>query len=65
MVVMYVATSKLVCIIDHIVVMCFAFLQNAGWTALHVAAFHNSVDIVNVLLKNDPTLIKKTTKVHK
>ena len=38
------------------------FLQR-GWTALHVAAERNSVDVVNLLLMKDPTLIKQTNKV--
>ena len=38
------------------------FLQ-WGWTALHVAAQHNSVDVVNLLLMKDSTLIKQTDKV--
>ena len=40
-------------------VICCAFLQG-GWTALHIAAKHNNADVVNVLLKNDPTLTKQT-----
>ena len=40
------------------------FLQR-GWTALHVAAFHNSVDVVNLLLIKDSTLIKQTDGVSK
>ena len=35
------------------------FLQR-GWTALHVAAMSNNVDVVNLLLMKDPTLIKQT-----
>ena len=46
------------------IVMCCSFLQSGG-TAFHVAAIHNSVDVFNVLLKNDPTLIRKATKVSK
>ena len=42
--------------------MCCVFLQR-GQTALHVAAEHNSVDVVNLLLMKDPTLIKQTDKV--
>ena len=38
-------------------------LIQGGGTALHLAATYNSVDVFNVLLKNDPTLIKRTTKV--
>ena len=40
------------------------FLQS-GWTALHTAASTNSVDVVNVLLVEDSTLIKQTSKVNK
>ena len=42
--------------------MCCVFIQH-GWTALHVAAIHNNVDVVNLLLMKDPTLIKQTDKV--
>ena len=42
--------------------MCCVFLQS-GWTALHVAAMHNSVDVVNLLLMKDFTLIAQTDKV--
>ena len=42
--------------------MCCVFLQR-GWTALHAAAWNNSVDIVNLLLMKDPTLIKQTDNV--
>ena len=38
------------------------FLQ-CGWTALHVAAMCNNVDVVNLLLMKDPTLIKQTDNV--
>ena len=38
------------------------FLQH-GWTALHVAAMFNNVDVVNLLLMKDPTLIKQTDNV--
>ena len=38
------------------------FLQS-GWTALHVAANNNSVDVVNALLMKDPTLNAHTTIV--
>ena len=38
------------------------FLQH-GWTALHAAASYNSVDIVNLLLIKDSTLIKQTDGV--
>ena len=38
------------------------FLQN-GWTALHVAANNNSVDVVNALLMKDPTLNAHATIV--
>ena len=42
--------------------MCCVFLQR-GWTALHLAAMNNSVDIVNFLLMKDPTLIKQADRV--
>ena len=42
--------------------MCCVFIQH-GRTALHVAAMHNSVDVVNLLLMKDPTVIKQTNKV--
>ena len=42
--------------------MCCVFLQR-GRTALHVAAHNNSVDVVNLLLMKDPTLIKQTDNV--
>ena len=42
--------------------MCCAFLQH-GWTALHVAALHNSVDVIELLLTKDSTLITQTDKV--
>ena len=42
--------------------MCFVFLQFEQ-TALHVAAELNSVDVVNLLLMKDPTLIKQTNEV--
>ena len=42
--------------------MCCVFLQS-GWTALHVAAKGNSVDVVNLLLMKGPTLIKQTGRV--
>ena len=42
--------------------MCCVFLQR-GWTALHVAAMSNSVDIVNLLLMKDSTLINQTNNV--
>ena len=38
------------------------FIQN-GLTALHVAAWHNNVDVVNLLLMTYPTLIKQTDNV--
>ena len=44
--------------------MCCVFLQG-GLTALHAAAEGNSVDVVNLLLMKDPTLIKQTDKVRK
>ena len=34
------------------------FLQ-CGRTALHIAAEHNNVDVVNLLLMKDSTLIKQ------
>ena len=40
------------------------FLQS-GWTALHVAASGNNVDVVNLLLMKNPTLINQTSKVNK
>ena len=42
--------------------MCCVFLQY-GQTTLHVAAERNSVDLVNLLLMKDPTLIKQTNNV--
>ena len=39
--------------------MCCMFLQRER-TALHVAAMSNNVDVVNLLLMKDPTLIKQT-----
>ena len=42
--------------------MCCVFLQHE-WTALHVAAISNNVDVVNLLLMKDPILIKQTDKV--
>ena len=39
--------------------MCCVFIQG-GWTALHVAAKGNSVEVVNLLLMKDSTLIKQT-----
>ena len=42
--------------------MCCVFLQYEQ-TALHVAIKSNSVDVVNLLLMKDPTLIKQTDKV--
>ena len=42
--------------------MCCVFIQ-LGQTALHVAAERNSVDLVNLLLMKDPTLIKQSDKV--
>ena len=42
--------------------MCCVFLQSR-WTALHRAALHNNVDVVNLLLMKDSTLIKQTDKV--
>ena len=42
--------------------MCCVFLQ-FGQTALHFAAWHNSVDVVNLLLMKDSTLIKQTDRV--
>ena len=42
--------------------MCCVFLQH-GWTALHVAVVPNNVDVVNLLLMKDPTLIKQTNNV--
>ena len=42
--------------------MCCVFLQY-GQTVLHVAVGCNSVDVVNLLLMKDPTLIKQTNKV--
>ena len=42
--------------------MCCVFLQY-GQTALHVAAERNCVDVVNLLLMKDPTLIKQTNEV--
>ena len=44
------------------IMMCCVFLQR-GWTALHVAARTNSVDIVNLLLMKDSTLINQTASV--
>ena len=45
-------------------VMCCVFLQD-GRTALHVAAETNNVDVVNMLLMEDSTLIKQTDNVSK
>ena len=42
--------------------MCCVFLQYEQ-TALHVAALRNNMDVVNLLLMKDPTLIKQTDKV--
>ena len=42
--------------------MCCVFIQ-LGQTALHLAAGRNSVDVVNLLLMKDSTLIKQTDKV--
>ena len=42
----------------------FLHIQS-GWTALHTAASTNSVNVVNVLLMEDSTLIKQTSKVNK
>ena len=42
--------------------MCCVFIQY-GWTALHSAALHSNVDVVNLLLVKDPTVIKQTDKV--
>ena len=42
--------------------MCCVFIQ-LGQTALHVAARHKKVDVVNLLLMKDPTLIKQTDNV--
>ena len=42
--------------------MCCVFLQ-LGQTALHVAAHNNNIDVVNLLLMKDSTLIKQTDKV--
>ena len=42
--------------------MCCVLLQ-LGKTALHEAVRHNSVDVVNVLLMKDPTLIKQSDRV--
>ena len=42
--------------------MCCVFLQFEQ-TALHIAAERNSVDVVNLLLMKDPTLIKQTNEV--
>ena len=39
--------------------MCCVFIQR-GQTALHVAVERNSLDVVNLLLMKDPTLIKQT-----
>ena len=42
--------------------MYYVFLQD-GETALHIAASGNNVDIVNLLLMKDPTLINQTDDV--
>ena len=42
--------------------MCCVFLQ-FGWTVLHVAARTNNVDVVNLLLMKDSTLINQTDNV--
>ena len=43
-------------------VMCCVFLQ-FGRSALHLAVIHNSVDVIDMLLMEDPTLIKETDYV--
>ena len=40
------------------------FLQY-GWTALHISVLHNHVDIIDMLLMKDSTLIKQTDNVRK
>ena len=42
--------------------MCCVFLQR-GRTALHLAAMYKRVDVVNLLLMKDSTLIKQTDNV--
>ena len=49
-------------IAGHVMVMCSVFLQK-GQTALHVAASKNHVDIANMLLMQDSTLITLTDDV--
>ena len=31
---------------------------NKGWTALHEAAFHNSIEVTRILLEHHPRLLK-------
>ena len=49
-------------IVDYMMIMCCVFLQS-GWTALHTAAMYGQVDIVNLLLTNNPDLISQTDNV--
>ena len=44
------------------IMMCFVFLQD-GETVLHVAARAGNLDVVNLLLMKDSTLIMKTNRV--
>ena len=55
--------SSVVSNIVHLHIMMYCVLIQRGRTALHVAAIHNSVDVVNLLLMKDPTLIKQTDNV--
>ena len=55
--------SSVVSDIVHLhIMMCCVLLQD-GETALHVAARTNNVDIVNLLLMKDSTLISQTNNV--
>ena len=44
------------------IMMCCVFLQD-GRTVLHVAAINNNVDVANLLLMKDSTLINQTDNV--
>ena len=56
--------SSVVSNIVHLhIMMCCVFLQD-GETLLHVAALNNNVNIVNLLLMKDSTLINQTNDVR-